>query len=73
MFLLLLCECCRGGKALLQIRGDIVDMLGADGQTQRAHAALQSGKALFQHVLGGVSEPAVDISGVCKIEAGRRG
>ena len=44
----------------------------AGGKRQRAHAALQSGKALFQHVLGGVGEPAVDISGVCKIETGRR-
>ena len=44
----------------------------AGGKRQRAHAALQRGETLFQYILGGVCESAVDVSGVCEVKAGRR-
>ena len=39
---------------------------------QRTHAALQSGKSFFQHVLCGVGETSVDIASIGKAEACRR-
>ena len=60
---------------------DVVSRLGqglngvGDGrstrcQGQRRHAALQSCDALFQHVLGGVCEPTVDVAGIRQAEPG---
>ena len=43
---------------------------GAGGQGQSGHAALQSGQALFQYILGGVGQAAVNIAGVGQAEAG---
>ena len=57
---------------LRQRLDDIGYRSGAGGKSQRAHAALQRGKALFQYILGGVCESAVDVSGVCEVKAGRR-
>ena len=46
------------------------DGSSAGGQRQCRHAAFQSGHPLFQHVLGGVGETAVNIAGVRQPEAG---
>ena len=46
------------------------DGSSAGGQRQRCHAAFQSGHPLFQHVLGGVGETAVNIADVRQPEAG---
>ena len=56
---------------LRQRLDDIGYRCRAGGKSQRAHAALQRGEALFQYILGGVCESAVDISGVRQVEAGR--
>ena len=45
---------------------------GTGGQGQSRHAALQSRDALFQHILGGVGQAAVDVAGVRQAEPGRR-
>ena len=45
---------------------------GSGGQRQGSHAALESGHALFQYILGGVGEVSVDIARVGQAEA-RRG
>ena len=50
----------------------IGDRRGAGSQRQRPHAAFECGKALFQYVLRGVCESAVDIARVRQIEARRR-
>ena len=42
----------------------------AGGQGQGRHAALQGRDALFQHVLGGVGQTAVDVAGVRQAEPG---
>ena len=42
----------------------------AGGGGQRGHAPLQSRDALFQHVLGGVGQPPVDIARVRQAEPG---
>ena len=43
----------------------------AGGQGQGRHSALQGCQTLFQHILGGVGEPAVDIARVRQPEPGR--
>ena len=45
---------------------------GPGSHGQRSHAAFQCGQALFQHLLGGIGQAAVNVSGVGKAEAGGR-
>ena len=42
----------------------------AGGQGQSCHAALQRRDALFQHILGGVGQAAVDVAGIRQTEPG---
>ena len=42
----------------------------AGGQRQSCHAAFQSRDALFQYILGGVGQSAVNIAGICKTKPG---
>ena len=54
--------------------GQCLDSIGdcrrAGGGGQRRHAALQGGKPLLQHILGGVGEPPVNVPGVRQPEPG---
>ncbi len=50
----------------------IGDGRGAGGGGQGGASALQGRNALFQNVLGGVGQPAVNVAGVLKAEAGGR-
>ena len=43
---------------------------GAGGGGQSRHASLQSRDTLFQHILGGVGQPAIDVSGISQPKAG---
>ena len=58
------------------VRGQGLNGIGdggrAGGDGQGSGAALQSGQAFLQNVLGGVRQSAVDIAGVCEAEAVRR-
>ena len=38
---------------------------------QRAHAAFQVGKALFEHIGGGVHQPGIDVAGFLQREKSR--
>lgn len=48
------------------------DSRGTGGECESGNASLKGGDALFKHVLRGVGQSAVDVSGVCKTEARRR-
>ncbi len=48
----------------------IRDGRGARGQRQRGHAPFQRGDPLFQNILGGVGQPAVDVARVRQVKPG---
>ena len=45
---------------------------GAGGQGQRTYAAFQCGDALFQYILSGVGQAAVNVARILQAETGRR-
>ena len=63
------------------LRHDVIPRLGqsldsvsnrrrAGSQRQSCHTALQGRETLFQHILGGVGQPPLDVAGVGQPEAG---
>ena len=63
------------GYDMVSRLGEVEDRIGhgsrAGGQRERTDAAFQGCNALFQHIEGGIGQPAVDIAGILQAETGR--
>ena len=62
------------GNYMAAVLGQGLDGVADSGSTgsnsQARHAAFQGSDALFQHILGGVGQTAVNVAGISQAKAG---
>ena len=54
-----------------QVQDGISDGSGSRSHGQGADTTFQGGDSLFKHILGGIGQTAVDVSGIRQSESGR--